>query len=103
MYIIAAIPLYSFAILQINSNPQLKENLALENDTSSESTYDSAVGLFTLPSLRSLELAEVEFDDSFYRGMVTAAKQSQVNNYIGIHTKFCIDIFIVAIFVYFYD
>ena len=81
MYIIAAISLYSFALLQINSNPQLKENLGLENDTSSESTHDAALGLFTLPNLRSLTLLSVEFDDSFYRGMVTAssAKQSQVN------------------------
>ena len=81
MYIIAAMSLYSFALLQINSNPQLKENLALENDTSSESTHDAAVGLFTLTNLRSLTLIDLEFDDSFYRGMVTAssAKQSQVN------------------------
>ena len=80
-YIITAIAMHSFALLQINSNPQLKDNLGLENDTSSESTHDAAVGLFTLPNLRSLTLLDVEFDDSFYRGMVTAAKQSQVNNF----------------------
>ena len=99
MYIITANPLYSFALLQINSNPQLKENLGLENDTNSESTHDAAVGLFTLPNLRSLTLDDVEFDDSFYRGMVTAssAKQSQVNILGFIHTC-CIEIFIVAIF-----
>ena len=82
MYIIAAISLYSYAVLQINSNPQLKEDLGLENDTSSESTHDAALGLFTLPNLRSMTLFGVELDDSFYRGMVTAslAKQSQVNS-----------------------
>ena len=34
--------------------------------------------MLTLPNLRSLELNEVEFDDSFYSGMATAAKHSQV-------------------------
>ena len=59
-------------------------------DTIDATLHDSAVGLFTLTSLRSLELCDVRFDDSFYTGIVTAAPYSPVCNsantvYINTH------------------
>ena len=61
----------------MESNPQLKEAIGGKNNTH-DPPHDSAVGLFTLPNLRSLALWLVEFDDAFYEGMVTAAPHSQV-------------------------
>ena len=65
----------------MESNPQLKEAIGGTNNTHDPS-HDSAVGLFTLPNLRSLELwlvMLVKFDNAFYEGDgVTAAGHSQV-------------------------
>ena len=44
------------------------------------SYYDAAVGLFTLPELRSLRLYKVQLEASFYAGMVNVAPYTQVMN-----------------------
>ena len=41
-------------------------------------SHDSAVGLFTLPNLHSLELELVHFNEAFYGGMATSAPHAQV-------------------------
>ena len=43
-----------------------------------QSSYDAAVGLFTLPELRSLRLKRVQLDASFYAGMANVAPYSHV-------------------------
>ena len=43
-----------------------------------QSSHDSAVGLVTLPSLRSLDIDGVRLDQSFYRGMLLVGHESQV-------------------------
>ena len=46
--------------------------------TPDKTSHDSAVGLFTLPNLQSLELELVRLNEAFYGGMVTAAPHSKV-------------------------
>ena len=45
-----------------------------------QSSFDAAVGLFTLPKLRSLALYHVPLDSSFYAGIANVAPYSQVMN-----------------------
>ena len=46
--------------------------------TPDKTSHDSAVGLFTLPNLQSLELELVRLNEAFYGGIVTAAPHSKV-------------------------
>ena len=48
--------------------------------------FAAGVGLFSLPSLRSLTLGDVEVDDPFYEGMAAVAASSQVKNNFISHT-----------------
>ena len=43
-----------------------------------KSAFHSAVGLATLPNLRSLEVGGIRLSESFYKGIVVTAEHSQV-------------------------
>ena len=45
-----------------------------------QSTHDAGFGLFSLPSLRSLTLWNLDLDESFYTGVADAASFSQVGD-----------------------
>ena len=47
-----------------------------------KASHESAVGLFTLPKLESLELELVQLNEAFYGGMVTSAPHTKVIMFI---------------------
>ena len=63
----------------METNPQLRPHIDLEEID--QSSHDAAIGLFTLPFLRSLEVWSVQFDKSFLAGVKNAVSNSQVRAY----------------------
>ena len=63
----------------MKTNPKLKNDVGVL-EKFDQSSYDAAVGLFTLPELRSLVLWKLQLDASFYTGMDNVAPYSQVMN-----------------------